>query len=141
VVRCQILNKQHAETLSLADFLSKTQFDRRLWPNSGLLPNEIPLNQVRQQAVDEARRWMSGRRGEFDSNMRTKLNAELEKLQMLHTRTTKFVQMTPSDRRRDEKQRGVDRLFREYQDWIRDTMTTQDEPYLRIVAVFAGAEY
>ena len=44
------------------------------------------------------------------------------------------------ERKRDEKLRGIDKVFAEYQEWIRDTMTTQDQPYIRIAAVFTGAD-
>jgi hypothetical protein len=135
------VNKQLAGTLSLAEFLAKTQFDLRTWPNAGLKPNLIPLNQLRADAVGEARRWMSTKRREFEARMRPRLDAELDKLESLHGRQTEFVQLTFLDRRKEEKLRGVDRTFEQYQAWIRDTMTTQDEPYLRIVAVFTGADH
>ena len=139
------LSKQLSGTLTLPEFFAKTQFDSRLWPNPGLHPNEIPLNQLRATAVAEAGRFLSTQRAAFEARIRPRLDAELAKLKSLHARRKQFVQQSFPDllsvvRRRDEKLRAVDQTFTHYQDWIRDTMTTQDSPYLRIVAVFTGAD-
>ena len=40
--------------------------------------------------------------------------------------------------RRDAERRRIDKLFDEYWDWIERTMTTEDNPYLRIAAVLWG---
>jgi superfamily II DNA or RNA helicase len=137
----RFVDKQLVGTLSLTDFLAKTQLGQRNWPNSGLNPNHIPLDQLRADAVGEARRWMSAKRQEFEARMRPRLDAELAKLKTLQERQTEFVQLTFFDRRKEEKIRGVNNTFEHYQAWIEDTMTTQDEPYLRIVAVFTGADF
>ena len=40
--------------------------------------------------------------------------------------------------RRDNQRREIDTLFNEYKKWIKETMTTEDKPYLRIAAVLWG---
>jgi hypothetical protein len=138
-------DKMAVGTEPLADFLERTQFHRRQFPNTGLLPNQIPLDQLREDAVNETRRWMSARRSEFEARTRPALEEHLARLSELRAKQVGFVQMTFADlrreeRKRDEKLRGIEHVFREYQDWIRDSMTTQDEPYIRIAAVFSGAD-
>ena len=39
-----------------------------------------------------------------------------------------------------EKERGVDELFEEFTNWVTDTLTIQDNPYIRVITVFSGAE-
>ena len=34
----------------------------------------------------------------------------------------------------------IDRLFDEFIDWVQDTMTTEDNPYIKVVAVLRGAD-
>jgi superfamily II DNA or RNA helicase len=138
-------DKRAVETLTLGEFLERTQFHRRQYPNTGLQPNQIPLDQLREDAVLEARRWMSNRRTEFENRMRPAVNDQLRKLSELRAKQVGFVESTFADRKRDEqkrdeKLRAIDKVFLDYQDWIRDTMTTQDQPYIRIAAVFAGAD-
>ena len=40
----------------------------------------------------------------------------------------------------EEKERGVDELFEEFTNWVTDTLTIQDNPYIRVITVFSGAE-
>ena len=35
----------------------------------------------------------------------------------------------------------VDRVFNEYEQWIAETFSTEDQPFLRIAAVFVGPEH
>ena len=32
-------------------------------------------------------------------------------------------------RKKEEKARQIDRTFHEYEEWVRDSMTTEDQPY------------
>ena len=43
-------------------------------------------------------------------------------------------------RKKEEKARQIDRTFHEYEEWVRDTMTTEDQPFIRVAAVFLGGE-
>ena len=40
--------------------------------------------------------------------------------------------------RRAEAKREKDRVFDSYVAWIKETMKTEDEPYIEVVAVFTG---
>lgn len=42
--------------------------------------------------------------------------------------------------RREIRGREIDKLFSEYQEWIRETMITEDKPFFRIAAVLWGGE-
>ncbi|EAR23004.1 hypothetical protein [Nitrococcus mobilis] len=37
-----------------------------------------------------------------------------------------------------QRQHHIDRVFRDYRDWLDNTQTTEDDPYLQAVAVFTG---
>ena len=41
-------------------------------------------------------------------------------------------------RKLEEKSRGVDKLFEEFISWVTETLTIQDNPYIRIIAVLTG---
>ena len=41
----------------------------------------------------------------------------------------------PRTDKKDEEQRSIDRIFDEFMKWIEDTMTTEDNPYIKVVAV------
>ena len=43
-------------------------------------------------------------------------------------------------RRRDERQQQIDRVFKDYQDWLDNTQTLEDKPYIQIAAVLTGMD-
>ena len=45
-----------------------------------------------------------------------------------------------NERKLEEKNRSVDELFDEFTDWVTETLTIQDNPYIRVISVFTGAE-
>src|SRR5262249_39600682 len=131
-------------------FLKKTEFAARAWPNPGYEPNLIPLVSLLPEAIGEARRWLSQRRSEYERQMKPRLAAELEKLDRLRGRQREQLELDFRDtaaafretqlRKKEEKARQIDRTFHEYEEWVRDSMTTEDQPYIRVAAVFRGDE-
>lgn len=138
-----------AGTIGFDEFLRRTEFGARL-ANPGHEPNLIPLNSLLPEAVAEARRWISKCRAEYQERMQPRLTAELEKLQRLRDRQHEQLELDFRDesaafretrlRKKDEKARHIDRTFHEWEAWVRDSMTTEDQPYLRVAAVFRGNE-
>ena len=43
-------------------------------------------------------------------------------------------------RRRDEQQSYIDRIFLDYDNWLRDTHSLDDKPYIQVAAAFSGQE-
>jgi hypothetical protein len=43
-----------------------------------------------------------------------------------------------ASKRKQQRSREINRIFDEYIDWIEDTMLTEDNPYIRVVAVLKG---
>lgn len=139
-----------AGTIELDEFLRRTEFGSRAWPNPGHEPNLIPLRSLLPEAIADARRWMSQRRAEYQQTIQPRLAAELEKLQRLHDRQHQQLELDFRDdgaafretrlRKKGEKARYIDRIFHEWEAWVRDSMTTVDQPYLRVAAVFRGDE-
>ena len=43
-----------------------------------------------------------------------------------------------SERKKSEQERMVDELFEKFINWVTDTLTIQNNPYIRIVAVLKG---
>ena len=42
--------------------------------------------------------------------------------------------------RKEQRQREIEHNFESYLEWIQDTMTTEKEPYIQLIAVITGAE-
>ncbi|MDX9980121.1 MAG: DEAD/DEAH box helicase [Lentisphaeria bacterium] len=119
----------------------------------GAIPNPrnpldaAPLAALLPTVVTEATAWLSIHRDEFNRIMEPKLQAQLAELDRLRVRRLRQLEFDFGDRhgasplvlsRKEAERRRVDALFHEYQEWIRDTMTTEDKPCIRVVAVFRG---
>lgn len=45
---------------------------------------------------------------------------------------------TLKNKRREQRQRHIDRMFKDHEDWLDNTQTTEDQPYLQVAAVLTG---
>ena len=89
----------------------------------------------------------SSRRRAFESRINDKLNDELKALEKLKTRQLRQLdlQLERSDQaeafkraRQERGRRDIDTIFEEYLKWIEDTMTTEPQPYIKVVCVMTG---
>jgi hypothetical protein len=42
--------------------------------------------------------------------------------------------------KKEQEKREIDRIFDEFINWVEDTMTTEDNPFIQVIAVLKGAE-
>ena len=40
--------------------------------------------------------------------------------------------------RKEMRRRRIDEIFQNYHSWVEETLTTEDQPFLRVAAVFIG---
>jgi len=102
---------------------------------SGLLPD----------VVEKGRAVLTLARRKWKDENDPKLNEHLNRLEELRTRRHAQMELgfqgelsETRQNRRDTERRQIDKLFDEYLNWIEQTMTTEDKPYLRIAAVLWG---
>ncbi len=90
--------------------------------------------------VVRAKTYLGGCYDKFQQEMNPLLDAELDKLIDLQGRHHEYYQMTLFEQQRklQEKQRSVDELFDAFAAWVKDTLTIQNNPYIRVVAVLMG---
>ncbi|MEX2530806.1 MAG: DEAD/DEAH box helicase [Gemmatimonadota bacterium] len=130
----------------LPSLLDRTALGRRSIPNPTRLMDDEILQGLLRRAVDEGRAWMLHRRQEFEERINEKLNAELRGLERLRERQVRQLDLrfdddlSPAERQgKDERRREIDRIFDDYLEWVQDTMTTEDRPYLQVVAALIHA--
>jgi ERCC4-related helicase len=136
---------RYEETLPLMAFLDRTRFGRELFANPAQEEDLAPLQQLLPEVVRKAHEHMSHLRRAFEDAVNPKLDEHLKKLERLKGRQYEQLSLAfPEDEtlkgakkeKRDECRRGIDRNFDEFIQWVEDTMTTDDNPYLRVAAVF-----
>lgn len=127
----------------------RTGLADRAVPNRGEDVDSERLQALLPDAVEMARVWMSEQRDAFNAKIRPKLDDQLEALQRLRKKQYDQLELDFESKReqlredtyRDRVARGrrkIDRTFDEYRTWIRETMETEDNPYLQVVAVLQG---
>ncbi len=91
------------------------------------------------EAVKEARQQMVQRQQGFASTLEGQLAHHTERLAQLRTQKLAALQarVGSSTRAADKARRDVERferIFAEHQRWVKDTMTTEPEPFIQVIA-------
>lgn len=116
------------------------------YANRGDEFNEEALGEMLRDAVETVRLRMSDARDEFRAEMEPKLDHEMEKLDELQSRQLAYLDEVyagkTGPRAQHEKraaERQVKNVFDEYLDWVEETMTTEDAPFIQVIAVLVGS--
>lgn len=129
------------------EVVARTGLGSKLFPNP---QNDVPLSDIKSllpATVHQAKQWMSERRKEFEEIINEKLNERLNALENLRSRKHRRLEVQFEEsrqhgkivqQRKDQARRHIDALFDEYIQWVEDTMTTEDKPYIQVVAVLKG---
>lgn len=134
------------EILSLESLLEKTRFGTVAHANPGTTPELIPFQSLVPDVVLRARTHLSERRAAFASCYGPALDAHLGSLTALEERQRAqleidFPEADLNRRTRERKEgrrRQIRAAFDEHVAWVKETMTVEDQPYIRIAALFAG---
>jgi len=97
---------------------------------AGWLPEAIRLTKQQMKAEQEA----------FEQTMAPKLEAELAKLEELRKKHYGQLSLEGADmgdtRRAEIEKRRIEEMFKEFQNWLENTMKLEkDNPYIRVIAV------
>ncbi|MFZ1728699.1 MAG: C-terminal helicase domain-containing protein, partial [Bacteroidota bacterium] len=138
-----------------ADVLARTGLGSKTHPNAGRAVDLPALEKLLPDAVRQGNEWMSDRHADFIDHTKSELDAQLRRLARLREKQRRQIeQRYGADdssatgvatgiaalhrQRREQQLRDIERIFTEYQDWIQDSMTAENHPYIRIAAVVVG---
>ena len=128
------------EHLELGAVMEKTRFGRDELPNPAAGDDLSALQRLVSPTVDAMREELKQARRAFDESVRPELDRQLARLvsfrdvrnEQLELRFKKMSHV------RDAEKRKVADLYEQYQKWIRDTLETEDNPSIRVTAIFIG---
>jgi superfamily II DNA or RNA helicase len=141
------LEGEFYEISSFESVLERTKLGRKSIPNPAEKIDEKPFKALLPEAIKQAGLWMHDQRQSFEDKINEKLNIQIKALDRLRDKQyvyldSKYQSSRISESRlkeqKDSEKRSIDKIFDEYYKWVEDTMTTEDQPYLQIVAVFIG---
>lgn len=137
-------------SLPFAEFLANNpQLGKKLTNAGGEQRNHQRQQQLLEKAIDHARDVFAHDRQAFEDKINQQLNEHLEKLEKLKGRQISQLEMDFAENkqqesvkqsRKEQRQREIEHNFNSYIEWIEDTMTTEKEPYIQVIAVITGAE-
>ena len=135
-------NGKYVRTMDMNEVIQKTGIRNANLTNPGnttekdVTEAEALLNDV----VDHAKAYLKVKYQEYEDRMNPLLDNEVDKLIDLQNRHHAYYQMTlfEQTRKLEEKERSIDELFNEFINWVKETLTIQDNPYIRIAAVLTG---
>lgn len=128
--------------------LERTGLGKKSFPNPGGNVHIKFLQSLLAEAVKQARIWLSEQRKAFEEKINKKLNEQYTALERLKKKQYMQLEFRFEDSkqperlvqaRKEKERREIDRIFDEYLEWVEDTMTTEDNPYIQVIAVLKGS--
>lgn len=135
-------NGYFVKILDMNDVLQKTGIRSSSLSNTDAITVDevVSAETLLEDVVDQAKVFLKEKFRDYQERMNPLLDKEVDKLIELQNKHHEYYQMTlfEHERKLEEKERSVDELFDEFINWVTETLTIQDNPYIRIVAVFSG---
>jgi hypothetical protein len=147
-VACRIGESGNGGKFSLESF---DTFVARAGLQAGALPNSnkalpmVELQAALPGAVKQMKVHMAALQRSFASAMTTRLEGTLAELERLQSR--QVVQLTlqlenviegVARSRFEQRTRQINRVFDDYRAWVADTLTTEPQPYIQVLAAVCG---
>ena len=131
-----------SKTLSMEELLQKTGITGLTLPNTNCIGTEelLAASSLLNKVIDEAKKYLDGCYSEYTKKMDPLLSEELDKLIELQTKHKEYYQWKLFEQKRkiEAEERRVDELFNHFSEWVTETLTIQNNPYIRVVAVLMG---
>jgi hypothetical protein len=144
VVEWQVATRRPGAPIELETyeaFIQRARLFADALPNIGQAIDLQPLHEQLPEAINTMRKYMIACQGEFAAAMGERLERTLadlkrlqgEQIQQLESRLEKLVEGVRESRRAQRTQQ-IQRVFDDYRQWVEDTLTTEPEPYIRVLA-------
>ena len=127
-----------------ADTAKRTGLGQRPIPNPGAAEVR-DLEPLRKEAIAKALTYLQTERKTFELALAPKLKEQQERLKRLRGNHLEQLELRFAGDKRPEtikqqRRRGelsyIEKIFKDYRDWVELSMTTEPDPYIKLVAVF-----
>jgi len=139
--------EQVREQLDWATLQQRLQLYPGKLPNQGQRGETDSLKTRLAPAVDAARTRLQGLKKNRECQRHGPMQDQLRRLSQLKARHEGQLQLdmdrsneaeSIKNKKQARRQQEIDRMFDDHRDWLKNTQTTEDEPYLQVAAVFTG---
>ncbi len=133
---------QFVQIQDFQEILTRTGLGKTRFPNPEAALDPDHLNSLLPEAVKQARHYMGHERDLFEDMINPKLNDHLVALEQLKSKQYRqlnlFYESARKLDKKDQEKREIDRVFDEFMEWVQDTMSTENNPYIQVIAVLRG---
>ncbi|MBF0240399.1 MAG: DEAD/DEAH box helicase, partial [SAR324 cluster bacterium] len=128
---------------SFETFVTRAGLGAGSLPNRGDLQDTSSIQAALPSAVEAMKKYMVNRQTVFDAEMRQKLSGTLAELQRLQTLQMEQLELRLQANqqaeqfkrtRRERRTQQIHKVFDEYRQWVEDTMTTEPQPFIQVLA-------
>lgn len=135
---------QFQQVEELEGLLARTGLGKKQLPNPLKDIDSDSLKALLPEAVKQAKHYMTVRRKAFEDEINPKLQVHLDNLDRLKGKQIKQLELFYMEKRqlnkKEQERREIDRIFKEFWTWVEDTMSTEDNPFIQVIAVLKGVE-
>lgn len=135
-------NGNFMEALPMNEVVRRTGISGANIPNTNCIGEaEVSAaSSLLEDVVSEAKAYLDTYYKKYEQTMNPLLDEEVDKLIELQNKHKKYYQLTLFEHQRklEEKERSVDELFDRFTNWVTETLTIQNNPYIRVVTVLMG---
>ena len=135
-------NGDFIQVLTMNEVVQKAGLSDPKIPNTNCItdPELSHASALLQDVVAHAEAYLDEHYRSYQQKMGPLLDEEVDKLIALQERHKEYYQMTlfEHERKLKEQERRVDELFDQFVNWVKETLTIQNNPYIRVVSVLMG---
>lgn len=135
-------NGKFVKSLTMNEIVQKTGLSSMKIPNTNCV-GDSELNRASNllnDVVEQAKIYLGQHYTRYQAEMSPLLDEEVDKLIELQARHHQYYQLTlfEQERKLKDQERRVDELFDQFVNWAKETLTIQNNPYIRVVSVLMG---
>lgn len=138
----QYQDGKFVKVLTMNEVVQKTGLSNPKIPNTNCIgeAETTEAGRILEDVVDRAKQHLEEHFKKYQIEMNPLLDEEVDKLIELQGKHHEYYQMTlfEQERKLQEQERRVDELFDQFMNWVKETLTIQNNPYIRIVSVLMG---
>ena len=135
-------NGKFVKVLTMNEVVQKAGLSNRKIPNTNCIGEAEIANAsgLLADVVAHAKQHLDEHYEKYQVEMAPMLDEEVDKLISLQEKHHEYYQLTlfEQERKLQEQERRVDELFDQFMNWVKETLTIQNNPYIRIVSVLMG---
>lgn len=138
----QYRDGEFTKVLSMEDVVQMSGLSKTDIPNTECIGEKelAAVTVLLPDVIAWAKENMSEHYKKYQAAMQPLLDEEVDKLIQLQDKRKEYYKITLADQQRklQEQERLTDALFDKFTGWVQDSLTIQNNPYIRVVAVLMG---